>query len=312
MESGSVRLASEPIDPWQLAMQAIRDLAARAEAANVQVEIRPPLPTLGRMLGDPTRFSQIVLNLLSNAIKYNRPGGRARVTLRVHDGRLSMSFRDGGRGMSAAQLEALFQPFNRLGREGSNIEGTGIGLVITKRLVELMGGTLGVRSEVDDGTEFEVELPFARAESASRAAPAPAPEGDGAHGICSVLYIDDDPINRLLVKALLELRQDVRLRLAVSGAEGVAAALEMRPDLVLSDMRMAGMNGLEVMRELRSRETLRGVRIVAVSASAMPGEIDMALAAGFDNYLTKPVVADRLFAEVDLALAQPGQQVVVG
>ena len=173
MESGSVRLASEPIDPWQLAMQAIRDLAARAAAANVQVEIRPPLPTLGRMLGDPTRFSQIVLNLLSNAIKYNRPGGRARVTLRVHDDRLSMSFRDGGRGMSAAQLEALFQPFNRLGREGSNIEGTGIGLVITKRLVELMGGTLGVRSEVDDGSEFEVELPFERAESASRPALAP-------------------------------------------------------------------------------------------------------------------------------------------
>ncbi len=123
-----------------------------------------------------------------------------------------MSFRDGGRGMSAAQLEALFQPFNRLGREGSNIEGTGIGLVITKRLVELMGGTLGVRSEVDDGSEFEVEL--------------------------------------------------------------------------------------------------RGVRIVAVSASAMPAEIDMALAAGFDNYLTKPLLADRLFAEVDVALVQPRQGAV--
>jgi len=218
--------------------------------------------------------------------------------------------RDGGRGMSAAQLEALFQPFNRLGREGSNIEGTGIGLVITKRLVELMGGTLGVRSEVDEGSEFEVELPFERAESASRPALAPPAEGGGAGGACLVLYIDDDPINRLLVKALLELRHDVRLRLAATGAEGVAAALEMRPDLVLSDMRMAGMSGLEVMRELRSREALRGVRIVAVSASAMPAEIDMALAAGFDNYLTKPVLADRLFAEVDVALVQPRQGAV--
>jgi CheY-like chemotaxis protein len=121
-----------------------------------------------------------------------------------------------------------------------------------------------------------------------------------------VLYIDDDPINRLLVKALLEMRDDVTLRLAATGAEGVAAALEMRPELVLSDIRMAGMNGIEVMRALRSREALRGVRIVAVSASAMHREIEAALAAGFDNYLTKPVAADQLFREVDLTLARLG------
>jgi PAS domain S-box-containing protein len=311
MESGSVRLNVEPIDPWQLAMKAIRDLAARAEAAQVEVEIRPPLPTLGRMLGDPTRFSQIVLNLLSNAIKYNRPGGRARVTLRAHDGRLSLSFRDGGCGMAPAQLEALFQPFNRLGREGSNIEGTGIGLVITKRLVEQMGGTLRVSSQVDDGSEFEVDLPFERAESASRPALVAAAEALGADVTCSVLYIDDDPINRLLVKALLETRRDVRLRLAASGGEGLAAAAERRPDLVLSDMRMDGMNGLEVMRALRAQDELRGLRIVAVSASAMAAEIDMALAAGFDNYLTKPVVVEQLFQEVDLTLAQMAHLAVI-
>ena len=125
-----------------------------------------------------------------------------------------------------------------------------------------------------------------------------------------MLYIDDDPINRLLVKALLALRDGVRLRLAASGAEGVAAALEMPPDLVLRDMRMAGMSGLDVMRDLRAREEFRGVRIVAVSASAMPAEIDMALDAGFDNYLTKPVVADRLFEEVDLAVGGLGEDTV--
>lgn len=175
MASGSVRLNVEAIDPWQLAMQAIRDLAGRAETAQVQVRIHPPLPTLGRMQGDATRFSQIVLNLLSNAIKYNRPGGEALVSLAVDDGRLTLTLRDGGRGMTAAQLDALFQPFNRLVRDGSNIEGTGIGLVITGRLVELMGGALRVRSTVGDGSEFEVELPFERAESAARASlPSPA------------------------------------------------------------------------------------------------------------------------------------------
>ncbi len=310
MESGSVRLNVEAIDPWQLAMQAIRDLAGRAEAAQVQVSLHPPLPTLGRMHGDATRFSQIVLNLLSNAIKYNRPGGHALVSLAVDDGRLTLTMRDGGRGMTAAQQDALFQPFNRLGREGSNIEGTGIGLVITKRLVELMDGALRVRSTIGDGSEFEVELPFERAESATRARlPAPCEAAAASDGVCTVIYIDDDPINRLLVKALLEMRDDVCLRLASSGAEGVAAALERRPDLVLTDMRMAGMNGLEVMRDLRARDEFRHARIVAVSASAMAAEIDLALAAGFDNYLTKPVMADQLFREVDVTLARTGGQV---
>jgi PAS domain S-box-containing protein len=309
MENGSVRLSVEPIEPWQLAMQAIRDLSARAEAAEVQVEIWPPLPTIGRMLGDATRFSQIVLNLLSNAIKYNRPGGRAQVRLSVAEGRLVLVFRDSGCGMSRAQLEALFQPFNRLGREGSNIEGTGIGLVITKRLVEAMGGTLSVRSELDDGSEFEVDLPFDRpiAERSPPSGPRTDRVGasDGTAGaVCRVLYIDDDPINRLLVKALLEMRGDVRLHLASNGADGVAAATELQPELVLSDMRMAGMNGIDVVRALRAQPALEGARIVAVSASAMPGEIERALAAGFDQYLTKPVVAEQLFQEVDRTLAR--------
>ncbi len=306
METGSVRLNVEAMDPWQLAMQAIRHLAARADAADVRVEIRPPLPMIGPMLGDATRFSQIVHNLLSNAIKYNRPGGRAVVALRVTGGRLALTFSDSGCGMSASQLETLFQPFNRLGREGSNIEGTGIGLVITKRLVALMGGTLAVRSTPDDGSVFEVDLPFAAVEDAMPDTPgAPAGGPDGCTGaVCSVLYIDDDPINRLLVKALLELRDDVRLRLASSGVEGVAAALESRPELVLSDIRMAGINGIDVVRALRARAELQGVRIVAVSASAMPSEIESALAAGFDHYLTKPVAAEQLFHEVDRTLAR--------
>ena len=309
MESGGVRLNVEPIDPWQLAMQATRDLAARAEAGSVTVEIRPLLPTIGRMQGDATRFSQVVLNLLSNAIKYNRPGAFARVTLQVRDDRLLLNFRDGGHGMGAAQLAALFQPFNRLGREGSNIEGTGIGLVITKRLVELMGGAIRVRSVVGEGSEFEVDLPFVRAEGLVPAALEALVDAVAAHpgGPCTVLYIDDDPINRLLVKALLEMRDDVRLHLASNGAEGVAATLELHPELVLSDMRMAGMSGLDVMHALRSRPELEGLRIVAVSASAMPREIELALAAGFDNYLTKPVMADELFREVDRTLERMSQ-----
>jgi CheY-like chemotaxis protein/anti-sigma regulatory factor (Ser/Thr protein kinase) len=312
METGSVRLNLDAMDPWQLAMQAIRHLATRAAAADVAVEIRPPLPTIGPMLGDATRFSQIVHNLLSNAIKYNRPGGRAVVDLRAGGGRLALTFTDSGCGMSAAQLETLFQPFNRLGREGSNIEGTGIGLVITKRLVELMGGSLAVRSKPDAGSVFEVELPFVAVEDAASPAPGmPSGGADGASGaFCSVLYIDDDPINRLLVQALLEMRDDVSLRLASSGAEGIAAALESRPELVLSDIRMSGMNGIGVMRALRSRAELQGVRIVAVSASAMPSEIEAALAAGFDNYLTKPVTAEQLFREVDRTLAGAGVEAV--
>ncbi len=308
VEAGVVKLAELPIDPAAILAQAVRDVQARADKAGVAVRLELPAAPLGHMRSDPTRFRQVLLNLLTNAIKYNRAGGTVHARMALEDGRLALSVADTGTGIDAAQLAALFQPFNRLGHEGSAIEGSGVGLVITKTLVELMGGTLAVESTPGVGTTFHVVLPHVPAE-APEPAPAPpaatepvAPAAAAAPRVCNVLYIDDDPINRLLVRALLDMRKDVVLTLANDGLEGLAKAVHLVPDLVLTDMRLTTLHGPAVLRALREHPHLDGTRCVAVSANAMSEEIDAALAAGFDAYLTKPVPADVLFGEIDRTL----------
>ena len=333
IESGTLQLVVDAVDVASLAQHAVHEVAGQAAGQGIQVSLQLPARPLPDWHGDRTRLRQVLLNLLSNAVKYNRAGGMVAVALAADGAGVQITVRDSGMGMTQAQQQALFQPFNRLGREGTPVEGTGIGLVITRSLVELMGGRISVASRPGQGSAFQLFLPPAatpdrvdggtpgQAEPAALAAPQvagvpellqalPAPAVSRATG--HVLYIDDDEVNRLLMQAFLDTWPGLQLSLASDGAGGLALARQTPPDLLLIDMMMPVMDGLQVLAALRSSPALRAIPCVAVSANAMPQEISDALAAGFDGYLTKPLQATALLAEIDRALRLPRRQTATG
>ncbi|HSV68480.1 MAG TPA: ATP-binding protein [Methylibium sp.] len=310
VEAGTLRLEPADVDLVDVVRDAMVQLRTQAEARHVHLDLQLPSAPPPAVRADRMRLRQVVLNLLSNAIKYNRAGGGVALRVQPADGRLALTVRDTGTGLSPAQLDQLFQPFNRLGREGGDIPGTGIGLVITRSLIELMQGRLSVQSEPGVGTEFRVELPVSRQPAAASAAAADAPAARRDDG--DVVYIDDDEINRLLMQAYLDQRPGLRLRLAASGSEGLALVRATRPHLLLVDLMMPGMSGLEVLAAVRADPSLRTLPCLAISANAMPEEIDAAMRAGFDGYLVKPLAADVLLAEIDRRLAPLASRMAPG
>ena len=307
VEAGTLALQLGAVDLLDVLRDAMGQVATQAEAQGVSLDLTPPPRPLPPVRADRTRLRQVVLNLLSNAIKYNRRGGRVALGAALDEGRLRLTVRDTGVGLSAAQLTQLFEPFNRLGREGSGIQGTGIGLLITRSLVEAMDGELTVASEEGVGSEFRVTLPLALTAAAGEAGPDSVPPDD-APGEGAVLYIDDDEVNRILMQSYLGVRPKVRLALAASGPEGLAMARAAPPDLLLIDMMMPGMNGLEVLAAVRADAGLRKLPCLAISANAMPDEIETARRAGFDGYLVKPIAVDALLHEIDRRLAPAATQ----
>jgi PAS domain S-box-containing protein len=301
IESGAIRMELEDVDATGLAQAVLVEVAEPARAGGVELLLDLPAAPLRPVRCDRTRLRQVLLNLVSNGIKYNAVGGRVTVTLADPGERFELTVRDTGLGMTTEQIEMLFEPFNRLGREGTAVEGTGIGLVITRSLVELMGGRIVVSSQPGHGTTFVVSLPLA--EDGGPAATA-QPLGSLSHAPARgrVLYIDDDPVNRVLMQAFLGLRPGVQLSVAGDGASGLAMAEQQTPDLMLVDMMMPTMNGLQVLQAIRASATLQATPCMAVSANAMPHEIAEALAAGFDGYLTKPLSAAVLLGELDRVL----------
>jgi CheY-like chemotaxis protein len=252
---------------------------------------------------------QVLVNLLSNAIKYNRPQGR--VTVRwgatPEGDSVRLEVVDTGQGLTTQQLAHLFEPFNRLGAERSRIEGTGIGLVVTQRLVQLMGGRIDVRSEPGVGSTFTVTLPAA-ADDAGDAPSLPAPHAANRRDTASgprrtVLYAEDNPMNVELVREVMHLRPDCRLVVARNGREAIALAERERPDLMLLDMHLGDMTGIDVMRRVADDPVLARVPCVALSADAMPAPIEAARQAGFKGYLTKPLDVAAFLRCVDEALA---------
>jgi signal transduction histidine kinase len=303
IETGSLRLQIEDVDVQAAVNDVLADLKTQAEASQVSVTVNVPTGSQCLVRGDATRVRQVLLNLVSNAIKYNRPGGTVTVTVQTRDARVHFNVGDTGLGMDEQQIQGLFQPFNRLGRQASGVEGTGIGLVITKNLVELMGAALIVRSRPGEGSDFGFDLAASVGRGAASSLPMPGAAAVLRADVAGhVLYIDDDVVNRLLMQAYFSMRPGVELTLADSGRSGIAAALESRPDLILIDMVMPDMTGTEVLQAIRAHEGLRGTPCIAVSANAMPHEVQDALGAGFRSYLTKPLSAGVLLAAVDQVL----------
>jgi CheY-like chemotaxis protein len=256
---------------------------------------------------DRTRVKQVLINLLSNAIKYNQPGGRVDVECCLGAGGvIRISVRDTGAGLAPEQLAQLFQPFNRLGKEAGSEEGTGIGLVVTKRLVELMGGTIGVDSAVGVGSVFWIELgltaaPKLLARGAEHTARA-RPPAAGDVPLSTLLYVEDNPANLELVEQLVARRPDLRMLGAADGNLGIEFARVYQPEVILMDINLPGISGIEAMKILRADPLTAHIPVIALSANAVPRDIERALEAGFFDYLTKPIKVSQFMDVLDVAL----------
>jgi CheY-like chemotaxis protein len=221
-------------------------------------------------------------------------------------GRIRASIRDTGAGLGSEQLAQLFQPFNRLGQEAGGEEGTGIGLVVAKRLVELMEGEIGVRSTVGMGSVFWFELPSVAAAQlamdsceATESAQARAPRESRQH---TLLYVEDNPANLMLVEQIIERHPDIRLLTAVNGTSGIEIARAFRPDVILMDINLPGISGFEALAILRAHPETAHIPVIAISANAMSQDIERGLKEGFFRYITKPIKVSEFMQALDVAL----------
>ncbi|MFZ2406887.1 MAG: PAS domain-containing protein [Methylobacter sp.] len=307
IESGSINLSMEPLPCAELMAECLALVKPIAQRLGIAVKD----PAIGAYVirADRTRLKQVLLNLLSNAIKYNRPQGDVSIQVIGQDGWVRMAVSDTGYGIPAARQQEVFQPFSRLGAEETDIEGTGIGLTISRRLMEMMGGTIDMESEEGRGSTFWIELPEVVSEqgilSNDSGGQAMAAETAGA-GKCryTVLYIEDNPANLRLVAQILGRNPQVQLITAHTPELGLELASAHRPELILLDINLPGMDGYQVLSVLRSLDSAKNTPVIAVSANATPRDIERGMEAGFDDYITKPVdvvhfleVVDRLLPE---------------
>ncbi|MGJ7918642.1 ATP-binding protein [Massilia sp. LXY-6] len=307
VEAGALTLSMEPVGLAEVLAECRAMIEPLAAARGIRVAF--PEHVAAQVAADRTRLKQVLLNLLSNAVKYNREGGA--VTLECAacgPDRLCLSVVDTGMGLRPDQVAALFQPFNRLGQENGVQEGTGIGLVFTKRLVELMKGEIGVTSSPGAGSTFWIELSAAAplAQPEAPAEPGAGQPAAAAHGAAPrlILYIEDNPANLRLVQEIVGFRADLRLLAAPDGHAGLALAHTHRPAIVLMDLNLPGMGGFDVLAQLRRDPDTAHIPVIALTANAMPRDIERGLSAGFARYLTKPIDIEQFNEAIDGVLAQ--------
>jgi len=316
VESGTISLSMEPVT----LADALFECRTMIEPIAATRKVRVLFPDVDGavVMADRTRLKQVMLNLLSNAVKYNRDEGAVVVTCEhPTPTRLRLSVQDTGHGLTAEQVASLFQPFNRLGQEGGAQEGTGIGLVVTKRLMELMGGEIGVTSSPGVGSVFWIELastaPLKSVLTAAALAPAALPpsapaaapeEGDTTRLPHLVLYVEDNPANLRLVEEIVAFRRDLRMISAPDGHLGLQLARAHRPEVVLMDLNLPGMSGYEVLKQMRSDPETAAIPVIALTANAMPRDIERGMAAGFHRYLTKPIDIDKFTEAINSTLVQ--------
>ncbi len=306
IESGKMSLSLEPISLAEVMQECQAMIEPQAQKRGISVAF-PEFAIPYFVKADRTRVKQVFINLLSNAIKYNRAGGTVIVDhITNAAGRISIRVKDSGEGLSADQLTQLFQPFNRLGREASGEEGTGIGLVTTKRLIELMGGSIGAESTVGTGSVFWIELNLTsegqRIGAGAIAASAAHTRVESDAPPRTLLYVEDNPANLMLVEDLIARRSDIRLLSARDGTRGVEIARACRPDVILMDINLPGISGIRALRILSEDPTTAHIPVVALSANAIPRDIEKGLDAGFFRYLTKPIKVNEFMETLDAAL----------
>ena len=304
IESGKVSLSIEPVSVPEIMSECRAMMEPQAQKRGI-VMVFPESHGPVYVRADRIRLKQIIINLLSNAIKYNKEFGTVTVECRpVAPGILRISVADTGLGLKPEKLAQLFQPFNRLGQEATGVAGTGIGLVVTKRLAELIEGALGVESTVGVGSVFWVEL--------KSSAPVELLQGDFKPATQAqwpadakqrtLLYVEDNPANMMLVEELVARKPNLRLLTAVNGSLGIEMARASLPDLILMDINLPGISGLEAMRRLRNDPVTAHIPVVALSANAMERDVEKGLAAGFFRYITKPIKVNEFMDTLNVAL----------
>jgi PAS domain S-box-containing protein len=297
IEAGRVEISMESVAVTTVALECVTIIEPLSAKRGIAIAIDCPPGMAVR--ADRTRLKQVLLNLLSNAIKYNREGGQVAIrTLPEGTDGIRISVTDHGLGLTEEQRARVFEPFTRF--HGDEVEGSGIGLTITERLVQLMGGYLEVESTPGEGSCFSVVLP--RGTDVGYASPAPSPPPKATvvpHGGYSLLYIEDNPANLILVQKIVAQWPGIALHTATDGKQGLEMARALRPDLILLDINLPGIDGYEVKRLLESHAGTRAIPVIALSANAMPRDMDKGQEAGFAGYLAKPIRIDVLREAID-------------
>ncbi len=306
IESGRLSLSLEPVSLAEVMLDCQAMIEPQAQKRGIQMRF-PQFDNLWFVQADRTRVKQVLINLLSNAIKYNQAGGTVVVACSAStQERICIRVTDTGAGLPADKLAQLFQPFNRLGQETSAEEGTGIGLVVTKRLVELMGGVIGVESTVGVGSAFWIELIAAATPHVlagiTESTPYPLAQALNDAPVRTLLYVEDNQANLKLVEQLIARRPDMRLLSAADGLLGVEMARAFQPEMILMDINLPGISGIEALKMLREDPTTAHIPVVALSANAIPRDILKGLEAGFYRYLTKPIKVSEFLDTLDEAL----------
>ena len=295
IEAGKVAVSIEKVNLAEVMTEILPLAGALAEKRAVSVIDRTATMCLPPLSADRTRLKQVLLNLGSNAVKYNRERGRVTIAARrLDDGFVRIEVTDTGHGIPEARRGELFQPFNRLGAEATEIEGTGIGLTVARRLVELMGGRIGYESETGVGSTFWVDLPMAPAATERSAA--------GGAGRRLLLYVEDNPANVRLMEVLIGSVPGLAMVSAHDAELALALAETRRPDVIVMDINLPGMNGYQTLAALRQNPVTAPIPVIALSAAATTGDVENGLAAGFHDYLTKPIDVARVIGALQQAL----------
>ena len=306
IESGKLSLSPEPTALAEVLRECQAMIEPQARKRGVTITFpQSDIPYF--VVADRTRLKQVLINLLSNAIKYNHAAGTVVIEcVATAPERIRISVKDSGAGLTPTELAQLFQPFNRLGQEAGGQEGTGIGLVVAKQLIELMGGVIGVESTVGAGSVFWFDMlaaaePELAVDTSHPSGPAPSTVPSGPR-LRTLLYVEDNPANLKLVEQLIARRPDLRLVTAGDGVTGIKLALANLPQVILMDINLPGISGIETLKILRADPATAHIIVVALSANAMPHDIEKGLEAGFFRYLTKPINVVEFMDTLDVAL----------
>jgi len=296
IEAGKVEMSIEDISPTDIFVECVSIISIMAQKRGITVSIPGSGEDIPMVRADHTRLKQVVLNLMSNAVKYNRENGTISVNTDVTaDNMLRIAVTDTGDGIADDTQNQLFKPFSRLGAENTEIEGTGIGLVVCKDLIELMNGTIGLESEVGKGATFWIEVPLAdpgsqRSRGKIDDELAVVQATDWLPGLSgTVLYVEDNPANLRLMEMIISRIEGLTMISAHTGELGIERAKAERPDIIILDVNLPGISGLEVMKILSSEESTKDIPVLAVSAAATKRDIEKGKKAGFQRYLTKPI-----------------------
>jgi PAS domain S-box-containing protein len=311
IESGQMSLSMEPVSVDDVILEIIDSLNPLATSRDITIQSNFHMGEVSYIMADRQRLKQIMMNLLSNALKYNRPGGM--IDVDVLEGKteiggkptIRIAVRDQGHGISPDNIEKVFLPFERIGAENTETEGTGLGLAVVTQLTELMQGELGLESKLGVGSTFWVEFASAKERvfnDTGQSNPQKSLEMNPHHG--SILYIEDNSANVDLIQQIVDMKlTGVKLITNASGLKAVQLASELQPDLILLDLNLSDIHGSEVIQRLKKEPLTRDIPVVVISADAMSEQIHRLMSLGANNYLTKPIDIGQFLKEVDKYLS---------